>query len=51
MKMNRLTTQIGIAMLLGVIVGYLCNTQAASPAAAKPAVPATPAVPAPPEQK
>jgi len=35
MKMNRLTTQIGIAMLLGVIVGYLCNTQAASPAAAK----------------
>ncbi len=35
MKMNRLTTLIGIAMVLGVIVGYACNTLAASPAQAK----------------
>jgi len=35
MKMNRLTTMIGIAMVLGVIVGYACNTLAGSPAAAK----------------
>ena len=35
MKMNRLTTLIGIAMLLGIIVGYACNTLAASPADAK----------------
>ncbi len=35
MKMNRLTTMIGIAMVLGVIVGYACNTLAASPAQAK----------------
>ncbi|GLT23795.1 C4-dicarboxylate ABC transporter [Zoogloea oryzae] len=35
MKMNRLTTLIGIALLLGVIVGYACNTFAGSPAQAK----------------
>ncbi len=35
MKMNRLTTLIGIAMLLGIIVGYACNTLAGSPAEAK----------------
>ena len=35
MKMNRLTTMIGIAMLLGVIVGYACNTLAGSPVEAK----------------
>jgi len=35
MKMNRLTTWIGIALVLGVIVGYACNTMAPSPAAAK----------------
>jgi Na+/H+-dicarboxylate symporter len=33
--MNRLTTLIGIALLLGVIVGYACNTLAGSPAQAK----------------
>ena len=35
MKMNRLTTMIGIALVLGVIVGYACNTLAGSPAEAK----------------
>lgn len=35
MKMNRLTTLIGIAMVLGVIVGYACHTLAGSPAEAK----------------
>ncbi|MBK1679429.1 dicarboxylate/amino acid:cation symporter [Rhodocyclus tenuis] len=35
MKMNRLTSWIGIAMVLGIIVGYICNTQAGSPEAAK----------------
>lgn len=35
MKMNRLTTMIGIAMVLGIIVGYACNTLAGSPAEAK----------------
>ncbi|MGE5385798.1 MAG: dicarboxylate/amino acid:cation symporter [Betaproteobacteria bacterium] len=35
MKMNRLTTLIGVAMVLGVLVGYLCNTMAPNPAAAK----------------
>lgn len=35
MKMNRLTAWICIAMILGVIVGYGCNTLAGSPAAAK----------------
>lgn len=35
MKMNRLTTMIMIAMVLGVIVGYACNTLAGSPAEAK----------------
>jgi Na+/H+-dicarboxylate symporter len=35
MKMNRLTTWIGCALVLGVIVGYACNTLAASPAQAK----------------
>jgi Na+/H+-dicarboxylate symporter len=33
--MNRLTTLIGIAMLLGIIAGYACNTLAGSPAEAK----------------
>jgi len=35
MKMNRLTTLIGIALVLGIIVGYACNTLAGSPAQAK----------------
>lgn len=35
MKMNRLTSWIGIAMILGIIVGYVCNTLAGSPEAAK----------------
>ena len=35
MKMNRLTTWIGIALVLGIIVGYACNSLAPSPAAAK----------------
>lgn len=35
MKMNRLTTLIIIAMVLGVIVGYACNTLIGSPAEAK----------------
>jgi Na+/H+-dicarboxylate symporter len=35
MKMNRLTTLIGIALVLGIIVGYACNTLAATPAQAK----------------
>ncbi|RJG03640.1 dicarboxylate/amino acid:cation symporter [Noviherbaspirillum sedimenti] len=35
MKMNRLTSLIMIAMALGVIVGYACNTLAGSPAEAK----------------
>lgn len=35
MKMNRLTTLIGIALLLGIVVGYACNTLAGSPAQAK----------------
>jgi Na+/H+-dicarboxylate symporter len=35
MKMNRLTTLIGVALVLGVIVGYACNTLAGSPAEAK----------------
>ncbi|AYH43249.1 dicarboxylate/amino acid:cation symporter [Azoarcus sp. DN11] len=35
MKMNRLTTWIVIAMVLGVIVGYVCNMTAGSPEAAK----------------
>lgn len=35
MKMNRLTSMIVIAMVLGVIVGYACNTLAGSPAEAK----------------
>lgn len=35
MKMNRLTTWIGISLVLGVIVGYACNTLAPSAAAAK----------------
>jgi len=35
MKMNRLTSWIGIAMVLGIVVGYLCNTLAGSPEAAK----------------
>jgi len=35
MKMNRLTSWIMIAMVLGIIVGYACNTLAGGPAAAK----------------
>jgi len=35
MKMNRLTTWIMIAMVLGIVVGYACNTLAGGPAAAK----------------
>jgi len=35
MKLNKLTTWILIAMVLGIVVGYLCNTRAPSPAAAK----------------
>ena len=35
MKMNRLTSWIVIAMVLGVIVGYACNTMAGSAEAAK----------------
>ena len=35
MKMNRLTTLIMIAMVLGIVVGYACNTLAGSPAEAK----------------
>lgn len=35
MKMNRLTTWIGISLVLGIIVGYACNSLAPSPAAAK----------------
>ncbi|KAB2922102.1 MAG: dicarboxylate/amino acid:cation symporter [Dechloromonas sp.] len=35
MKMNRLTTMIMIAMVLGVIVGYACHTLAGGPEQAK----------------
>lgn len=35
MKLNRLTTLIMVAMVLGIIVGYACNTLTASPAQAK----------------
>jgi Na+/H+-dicarboxylate symporter len=35
MKMNRLTTQIMIAMVLGIVVGYACNTLAGGPAGSK----------------
>ncbi|MEO8406949.1 MAG: dicarboxylate/amino acid:cation symporter [Oxalobacteraceae bacterium] len=35
MKMNRLTTLIMIAMVLGIIVGYACNTLAGSPVETK----------------
>ena len=35
MKMNKLTTLIIIAMVLGILTGYACNTLAPSPAAAK----------------
>jgi len=35
MKKNRLTTWIGLALILGVIVGYACNTLAGGPAEAK----------------
>jgi len=35
MKMNKLTTWIVIAMVLGIVTGYACNTLAPNPAAAK----------------
>jgi len=35
MKKNRLTTWIGVALILGAVVGYGCNAAAGSPAAAK----------------
>jgi len=35
MKMNRLTTVIALALVLGVVVGYACNRLAVSPAQAK----------------
>ena len=35
MKLNRLTNLIMLALLMGIIVGYACNTFAASPAQAK----------------
>ncbi len=35
MKKNRLTTWIAVAMVTGIIVGYLCNTLAPDAAAAK----------------
>lgn len=35
MKRNKLTTWIAIAMVAGIVVGYLCNAFAPSPAAAK----------------
>jgi Na+/H+-dicarboxylate symporter len=35
MKLNRLTTMIMVGMVLGIIVGYACNTFAGSPAQAK----------------
>ena len=35
MKLNKLTTWILIALVLGITVGYLCNTMAPTPAAAK----------------
>ena len=35
MKFNKLTTWIVIALVLGIIVGYLCNTMAPDAAAAK----------------
>ena len=35
MKLNKLTTLIMVAMVLGIIVGYACNTLATSPAQAK----------------
>lgn len=35
MKTNKLTTWIVIALILGVITGYACNTAAPTPAAAK----------------
>ncbi|MFG6447699.1 dicarboxylate/amino acid:cation symporter [Roseateles sp. BYS180W] len=35
MKANRLTSYIGIALLLGIAVGYVCNVWAASAAQAK----------------
>lgn len=35
MKMNKQTTWILVAMVLGIVVGYACNSLAGSPAAAK----------------
>jgi Na+/H+-dicarboxylate symporter len=35
MKSNKLTTWIGISMILGVVVGYICNTMVPDAAAAK----------------
>ena len=35
MKSHRLTTWVGLALLLGIVTGYACNTWAGSPADAK----------------
>ena len=35
MKFNRLTTMVLVAMVLGVLVGYACNSYAPTPEAAK----------------
>ena len=35
MKMNKLATMILVAMILGIVTGFLCNTLAASPEQAK----------------
>ena len=35
MKLNRLTTMVILAMVLGVLVGYACHALAPTPEAAK----------------
>ena len=35
MKLNRLTTMVILAMILGVLVGYACHAWAPTPEAAK----------------
>ena len=35
MKLNRLTTMVILAMVLGVLVGYACHAWAPTPEAAK----------------